>query len=39
MDNCQFGPTAPWAKDVDAATRLWKLSEQLVGQEFDIAEP
>ena len=27
---------APWARDPDSAARLWTLSEQLVGQTFDI---
>ena len=26
---------APWARDPESATRLWTLSEELVGQTFD----
>ena len=27
---------APWARDPESARRLWTLSEQLVGQTFDL---
>jgi len=27
---------APWARDPDSARRLWTLSEELVGQTFDL---
>jgi NAD(P)-dependent dehydrogenase (short-subunit alcohol dehydrogenase family) len=30
------GGYAPWALDADAAERLWALSEELVGQRFEI---
>ena len=30
---------AAWARDADAARRLWTLSEQLVGERFDVSQP
>ena len=27
---------APWALDPESAARLWTLSEELVGQQFDV---
>lgn len=36
LDNCQFFDSAPWTKDPVAADKLWKLSEELVGQEFKL---
>ncbi|KAK5662437.1 hypothetical protein OQA88_8348 [Cercophora sp. LCS_1] len=36
LDNCQFKDPAPHASDPVAAERLWKLSEELVGQKFDL---
>ncbi len=36
LDDCQIGNQADWAKDPKAAERLWQLSEELVGQAFDI---
>lgn len=38
LQNCQLAPaedTKPYALDKDSAARLWKLSEELVGQTFD----
>jgi NAD(P)-dependent dehydrogenase (short-subunit alcohol dehydrogenase family) len=35
LDNCQKGTLEPWAKDPEAAEKLWRLSEELVGQKFD----
>jgi hypothetical protein len=29
-------PLAPYAKDPENAEKLWKLSEKLVGQSFDL---
>jgi NAD(P)-dependent dehydrogenase (short-subunit alcohol dehydrogenase family) len=37
MADCQFKDAAAWAIDVVAAERLWKLSEEIVGEEFDWA--
>lgn len=34
MSNCQFGNAAEWATSEEYAERLWKLSEDLVGQKF-----
>ncbi|KAK1760254.1 hypothetical protein QBC47DRAFT_290421 [Echria macrotheca] len=36
LDNCQFKDPYPHASDPVAAERLWKLSEELVGQKFDL---
>lgn len=36
LDNCQIKEPAPHASDPVAAERLWRLSEELVGQKFDI---
>jgi len=33
--DCQFRDPAPHASDPMAAERLWKLSEELVGEKFD----
>ena len=27
---------APWAMDAEAARRLWRLSEELLGESFDL---
>lgn len=34
LSDCQVGESAPWAKDSEAADRLWQLSESLVQQKF-----
>jgi len=34
MADCQLAEAAPHATDPVAAERLWKLSEELVGQDF-----
>jgi len=34
LSDCQFGEAASWAKDPEAAKKLWALSESLVGQNF-----
>jgi NAD(P)-dependent dehydrogenase (short-subunit alcohol dehydrogenase family) len=34
LDDCQLKDASPWAVDEEAAERLWKLSEELVGQKF-----
>lgn len=36
LDDCQIANQADWAKDAKAAERLWKLSEELVSQSFDV---
>jgi NAD(P)-dependent dehydrogenase (short-subunit alcohol dehydrogenase family) len=36
MADCQFKEPAAWASDVIAAERLWKLSEDIVGEKFDL---
>ncbi|QKX59071.1 uncharacterized protein TRUGW13939_06201 [Talaromyces rugulosus] len=35
LSDCQFKEPAPWAKDTDAADRLYQLSEKLLGRKFD----
>ncbi|OAP60562.1 hypothetical protein AYL99_05564 [Fonsecaea erecta] len=37
LSDCQVAEPAGWASDGRAAARLWKLSEDLVGQKFDLA--
>jgi len=34
LDDCQFRKPSKWASDPEKAARLWKLSEELVGQDF-----
>lgn len=34
LEDAGFGEPAPWAADVDAAERLWTMSEELVGESF-----
>jgi hypothetical protein len=34
LQDCQFGSPAPHATDLDAAEKLWALSEGLVGERF-----
>jgi hypothetical protein len=34
LDDCQLKKPSKWASDVDKAERLWRLSEDLVGEEF-----
>jgi hypothetical protein len=34
LDDCQLKRPSKWASDVDKAERLWRLSEDLVGEEF-----
>lgn len=36
MSDCQFFPCADYAKDPEIAARLWKLSEELIGEKFDL---
>jgi len=36
MDDCQLKRPSKWASDPDKAERLWKLSEELVGQKLDV---
>ncbi|RYP43702.1 hypothetical protein DL768_009763 [Monosporascus sp. mg162] len=36
MSNCQFSDAADFAKDYEIATRLWHLSEELIGEKFTI---
>ena len=33
---CQFGAAADFAVDPEAAERLWRLSEMLVGEKFSL---
>ncbi|KAK7926817.1 hypothetical protein PG985_003815 [Apiospora marii] len=35
LSDCQFAEPAPWAKDAENAEKLWKLSEELIGEKFD----
>lgn len=34
LDNCAVGEPVPHATDLEAATKLWEVSEKLVGQTF-----
>jgi hypothetical protein len=36
LSDCQFAKTAPHAVNMDAAERLFELSEELVGTKFDL---
>jgi hypothetical protein len=36
LNDCQFAEPAPHAKVPASAERLWKLSEELVGEKFDL---
>lgn len=36
IDNCQFGRAEAYALDREAARRLWALSEEMVGEKFDL---
>lgn len=36
LDNCQFAFAMPWATDEAIAEKLWKLSEEIVGEKFEI---
>jgi hypothetical protein len=36
LDDCQLKRPSKWASDPEKAERLWKLSEELVGQKFDL---
>jgi NAD(P)-dependent dehydrogenase (short-subunit alcohol dehydrogenase family) len=36
LSDCQIAEAAAWASDVVAAERLWRLSEDIVGQKFDL---
>ncbi|KAF3902194.1 hypothetical protein ABW21_db0207744 [Orbilia brochopaga] len=35
LDDCQLKQPVPWASDPASAQRLWKLSEEIVKQNFD----
>ena len=34
LADCQLAPARAWARDAEAANRLWVLSEKLVGEKF-----
>lgn len=34
LDDCQLRRPSKWASDTDKAERLWRLSEDLVGEKF-----
>ncbi|TVY34838.1 Short-chain dehydrogenase-like protein [Lachnellula subtilissima] len=36
LDDCQLKRPSKWASDPEKAERLWRLSEELVGQKFDL---
>jgi NAD(P)-dependent dehydrogenase (short-subunit alcohol dehydrogenase family) len=36
LDDCQFAEPSPWAKDDEAAEKLWDISERLVGEKMKI---
>jgi NAD(P)-dependent dehydrogenase (short-subunit alcohol dehydrogenase family) len=35
LADCHIAEAAPWARDQDGATRLWELTEDLIGERFD----
>lgn len=35
LSDCQISEPAPWAKNAENAEKLWKLSEELIGDKFD----
>ncbi|OTB03827.1 hypothetical protein M426DRAFT_169972 [Hypoxylon sp. CI-4A] len=37
LSDCQFFPSADFTKDLNTAERLWHLSEDLIGEKFDLA--
>ena len=36
LNDCQLAEPAEWANDAKAAERLWRLSEDIVGQKFEL---
>lgn len=36
LSDCQLAEPAAWASDATAAERLWRLSEDIVGQKFEL---
>lgn len=38
LDDCQLRRPSKWAADAANAKRLWKLSEELVGEKFRFGE-
>jgi hypothetical protein len=36
LADCQVAPAAAHATDLKTAKKLWKLSEELVGEKFDL---
>jgi len=34
LDDCQLKRPSKWASDAEKAERLWRLSEELVGEKF-----
>jgi NAD(P)-dependent dehydrogenase (short-subunit alcohol dehydrogenase family) len=36
LDNCQIGKAPPWCVDKAVAEKLWKISEDLTGQNFQL---
>lgn len=36
LSDCQLAEPAAWASDAKAAERLWRLSEDIVGQKFEL---
>ena len=37
LSDCQLVEAAPWAVNSEAAEKLWKLSEKLVGETLNLA--
>ncbi|KAJ9606828.1 hypothetical protein H2200_008838 [Cladophialophora chaetospira] len=37
LNDCQVAEPAEWASNANAAERLWKLSEEIVGQKFELS--
>jgi hypothetical protein len=36
LNNCQFQDPAPFAQKSESAEKLWHLSEELVGEKFEL---
>lgn len=36
LSDCQIKRAAQWATDSETAEKLWKLSEELVGEEWEV---
>ncbi|KAK8052501.1 hypothetical protein PG993_003886 [Apiospora rasikravindrae] len=36
LSDCQMAEPSPWATNAESAEKLWKLSEDLIGEKFDL---